>query len=79
MAKKFKPHMMYKKCKGVMAETFKDHLKLKKKGIVLLPTTIFCKIKEQDMMFIIFTELFDYYGVKMWYCWSSKCRKIYFV
>ena len=32
MAKKFKPHMMYKKCKGIMAETFKDHLKLKKKG-----------------------------------------------
>ena len=32
MAKKFKPHMMYKKCKEVMAETFKDHLKLKKKG-----------------------------------------------
>jgi hypothetical protein len=32
MAKKFKPHMMYKKCEGIMAETFKDHLKLKKKG-----------------------------------------------
>tara|TARA_R100001443_G_scaffold14065_2_gene23989 strand:- start:410 stop:562 length:153 start_codon:yes stop_codon:yes gene_type:complete len=32
MAKKFKPHMMYKKCEGIMAETFEEHLKLKKKG-----------------------------------------------
>jgi len=30
--KKFKPHMMYKDCKEVMANTMKDHLKLKKKG-----------------------------------------------
>ena len=32
MKKKFEPHMMYKDCKGVMAKTLKDHLKLKKKG-----------------------------------------------
>ncbi len=31
--KKFKPHMMYpKKGKGVMANTYKKHLELKKKG-----------------------------------------------
>ena len=30
--KEFKPHMMYKDCKEVMADTMKDHLKLKKKG-----------------------------------------------
>jgi|TARA_R110000796_G_scaffold90756_1_gene194719 hypothetical protein len=30
--KEFKPHMMYKNCKEVKAETMKDHLKLKKKG-----------------------------------------------
>ena len=32
MAKKFKKHMMYKDCKEVMANTMKDHLKLKRKG-----------------------------------------------
>ena len=32
MEKKFKKHMMYKDCKEVMANTLKDHLKLKKKG-----------------------------------------------
>ena len=30
--KKFKSHMMYKKCKGVMVKTMEQHLKLKKKG-----------------------------------------------
>ena len=28
----FKPHMMYKDCKEVMAKTMKKHLSLKKKG-----------------------------------------------
>jgi hypothetical protein len=28
----FKPHMMYKGGKGVMAKTYQDHLDLKKKG-----------------------------------------------
>ena len=32
MDKEFKPHMMYKDCKEVMAETIKKHLSLKKKG-----------------------------------------------
>ena len=32
MEKKFKKHMMYKDCKEVMANTMKDHLRLKKKG-----------------------------------------------
>ena len=32
MDKEFKPHMMYKDCKEVMAETMKKHLSLKKKG-----------------------------------------------
>ena len=33
MAKKFKPHMMYSKAgKGTMANTYKKHLELKKKG-----------------------------------------------
>ena len=32
MAKTLKAHMMYKKCKGVMAKTMEQHLKLKKKG-----------------------------------------------
>ena len=31
--KKFKPHMMYSKSgKGIMANTYKKHLELKKKG-----------------------------------------------
>ena len=31
--KKFKPHMMYSKAgKGTMANTYKNHLELKKKG-----------------------------------------------
>ncbi len=29
---KYKPHMMYKDCKEVKAETMEQHLKLKKKG-----------------------------------------------
>tara|TARA_R100000544_G_scaffold33230_1_gene19689 strand:+ start:49 stop:180 length:132 start_codon:yes stop_codon:yes gene_type:complete len=33
MAKKFKAHMMYSKAgKGIMANTYKKHLELKKKG-----------------------------------------------
>ena len=36
MAKKFKAHMMYKKCKGVMAKTMEQHLKLKKKGYFVI-------------------------------------------
>ena len=32
MAKKFKPHMMYKGKKAVMAKTMADHLRLKKQG-----------------------------------------------
>jgi len=32
MAKKFKPHMMYKGRKAVMAKTMADHLRLKKQG-----------------------------------------------
>jgi len=33
MAEKFKPHMMYAKSgKGIMANTYKKHLELKKKG-----------------------------------------------
>lgn len=32
MEKKYKPHMMYKDCKEVMAKTMKKHLYLKKKG-----------------------------------------------
>ena len=32
MDKEFKPHMMYKDCKEVMAKTMKKHLSLKKKG-----------------------------------------------
>tara|TARA_R100000935_G_scaffold10738_1_gene21453 strand:- start:2118 stop:2249 length:132 start_codon:yes stop_codon:yes gene_type:complete len=32
MAKDFKPHMMYKDCKEVMAKTMKKHLSLKAKG-----------------------------------------------
>ena len=32
MDKKYKPHMMYKDCKEVMAKTMKKHLSLKKKG-----------------------------------------------
>tara|TARA_R100000995_G_scaffold69514_2_gene38077 strand:+ start:1091 stop:1258 length:168 start_codon:yes stop_codon:yes gene_type:complete len=32
MKKAFKKHMMYKDGKGVMANTYEDHLKLKKKG-----------------------------------------------
>lgn len=30
--KKFKPHMMYKGCKGEMAFKMEDHLRLKKQG-----------------------------------------------
>tara|TARA_B110000977_G_C10890443_1_gene421222 strand:+ start:531 stop:815 length:285 start_codon:yes stop_codon:yes gene_type:complete len=29
---KYKPHMMYKDCKEIKAETMEQHLKLKKKG-----------------------------------------------
>lgn len=29
---KFKPHMMYKGAKSVMAKTMEDHLRLKKQG-----------------------------------------------
>ena len=29
---KFKPHMMYKACKSVKANTYAKHLELKKKG-----------------------------------------------
>tara|TARA_R100001463_G_scaffold90621_6_gene145319 strand:- start:74 stop:202 length:129 start_codon:yes stop_codon:yes gene_type:complete len=32
MAKKFKPHMMYKGSKAVKANSYKKHLELKKKG-----------------------------------------------
>jgi hypothetical protein len=32
MEKEYKPHMMYKDCKEVMAKTMKKHLSLKKKG-----------------------------------------------
>tara|TARA_R100001198_G_C5134681_1_gene151275 strand:+ start:155 stop:280 length:126 start_codon:yes stop_codon:yes gene_type:complete len=32
MAKKFKPHMMYKDCKGKMAFKPEDHYKLKEEG-----------------------------------------------
>jgi hypothetical protein len=32
MAKKFKPHMMYKGKSAIMANTYKKHLELKKKG-----------------------------------------------
>ena len=32
MAKKFKPHMMYKGKEAENAETYQEHLKLKKKG-----------------------------------------------
>jgi len=32
MATKFKKHMMYKKGKGIMANSYKKHLELKKKG-----------------------------------------------
>jgi hypothetical protein len=32
MAKKFKPHKMYKGKSTIMANTYKKHLELKKKG-----------------------------------------------
>ncbi len=32
MAKKFKPHMMYKGKSAIKADTHKKHLELKKKG-----------------------------------------------
>jgi len=32
MAKKFKPHMMYKGKSSIKADTYKKHLELKKKG-----------------------------------------------